>query len=71
MAIWGSTVPTSEGGAILPTLANPIDGTYTNNALGQLSQDASPAINGGSIHAGSFRTAGTWRSSRQVQIMAV
>lgn len=57
---WGLTVPTSEGGVILPTLANHI-ATYTN-ALGQLSQDASPAINGGSIQAGLSGTAGTLSS---------
>lgn len=57
---WGLTVPTSEGGVILPTIANHI-ATYVN-ALGQLSEDAATAINNGNIQAGSSGTAGAFIS---------
>ncbi len=53
---WGLTVPTSSGGVILPTIANRI-ATYVNT-LGQLSEDALTAVNGGSIQAGLSGTAG-------------
>lgn len=53
---WSLTAPTSEGGVTLPTIANHI-ATYTNT-LGQLSEDAATAINGGNIQAGLSGTAG-------------
>jgi hypothetical protein len=53
---WSLTAPTAEGGVILPTIANHL-ATYTN-ALGQLSEDAATAINGGNIQAGLSGTAG-------------
>lgn len=57
---WGLTATTSDGGVVLPTITNHI-ATYTN-AIGQLSQDASPAINGGNIQAGLSGTAGVLTS---------
>ena len=53
---WSLTATTSAGGVILPTIANHI-ATYTN-ALGNLSEDAATAINGGNIQAGLSGTAG-------------
>jgi hypothetical protein len=53
---WSLTAPTAPGGVVLPTIANHI-ATYTN-ALGNLSEDAATAINGGNIQAGLSGTAG-------------
>ena len=53
---WSLVETTASGGVILPTIANHI-ATYVN-AIGQLSEDAATAINGGNIQAGLSGTAG-------------
>lgn len=57
---WGLSATTSEASVVLPTIANHI-ATYTNS-VGQLSQDALPAINGGNIQAGLSGTPGALTS---------
>jgi hypothetical protein len=57
---WSLTQTTSEGGVVLPTIANHI-ATYTNT-MGTISEDPSTAISGGSIQAGLSGTSGTLAS---------
>lgn len=66
---WSLTAPTSEGGVILPTTANHI-ATYTNT-LGELSEDATTAINNGNIQATQSLIGGTGVTATTGDINAV